>query len=535
MSPDEPLLEDTGRGFTVYYRNRSLYSSSEPRAGAQRRAAAARLADRALVLVPGLGLGYGLELLLQRLPAGSSLLCVETDPSLWALAASFPPPGHPRLTVVFGLQAAIGAARELGLHRFRRVQLVPLCGSYHLDRAGYDAILGSLEEEIRQFWQNRITLAHMSRLWLRNLFANLLALAVEAPAPPEWACVQPGGRPILVAGAGPSLEAALPRIARVRDRLTLLAVDTALPVLADAGLPPDWVYALDGQHYNLEDFLPARDRGLLLLCDLSSCPAVIRLFPHRGAFATRFAPLALFDRLQAAGLLPPELPPLGSVGVTAVQAALELTSGPVLLAGLDFCYPGGRTHARGAPSNRRALMACTRLAPPGSAAFQALAAHPRLQVAGKGGRRYPSDLVLRSYALQLQALARASGRLYDLGGEGLETGARPLPSDGELRAVLSAGPWPPVPPRAPFAPRPALVRDFLRGEAGLLRAAEKELEEALGQGAGTGSGPGPAVGQVDYLLLFSPEADPRRQAERGNLALALANARWLRARLQRLV
>ena len=40
---------------------------------------------------------------------------------------------------------------------------------------------------------------------------------------------------------------------------------------------------------------------------------------------------------------------------------------------------------------------------------------------------------------------------------------------------------------------------------------------------------------VDYLLLFSPEADPQRQAERGNLALALANARWLRARLQRLV
>jgi hypothetical protein len=540
MSADEPLLEDTGRGFTVILRGKNLYSSSEPREAARRRAAAARLADRALVLVPGLGLGYGLELLLQKLPAGSSLLCVETDASLWALAASSPPPRDPRLTLVFGLHAAIGAARELGLHRFRRVQLVPLCGSYHLDRAGYDAILRALEEEIRQFWQNRITLAHMSRLWLRNLFANLVALAaagssrravgVESPAPQERA----SARPILVAGAGPSLEAALPRIARVRDRLTLLAVDTALPILADAGLPPDWVYALEAQHYNLEDFLPARDPGLLLLCDLSSCPAVLRLFPRRGAFATRFAPLALFDRLQATGLLPPELPPLGSVGVTAVQAALDLTSGPVLLAGLDFCYPGGRIHARGAPSHRRALMACSRLAPPGSAAFEALAARPRLQVAGKAGRRYPSDLVLRSYALQLQALAKASGRLYDLGGEGLETGARPLPTDSELLAVLSAGPWPPAPSLPPFAPRPGQVRDFLRGEAGLLQAAESELEEALGKGAKPGSGPGPAVALVDYVLLATPEADPQRLAERGNLALALANARWLRARLERL-
>jgi hypothetical protein len=528
MSTAEPLLEDTGRGFTVIYRGKNLYSSTEPREGARRRAAAARLQDRSLVLVPGLGLGYGLELLLEKLPAGSRLLCVETDARLYALAAYFPPPRDPRLMLLASGQAAVAATRALGLHCFRRVQVVPLCGSYHLDRAGYDALRAGLQEEIRQFWQNRITLAHMSRLWLRNLFTNLLTLAScgEAGGPQERA----SARPILVAGAGPSLEAALPRIARVRERLTLLAVDTALPVLADAGLPPDWVYALDAQHYNLEDFLPAHDPGLTLLCDLSSCPNVLRLFPHRGAFATRFAPLALFDRLQAAGLLPPELPPLGSVGVTAVQAALSLTAGPVLLAGLDFCYPGGRTHARGAPSHRRALGACSRLAPLGMSAFETIAARARLRVAGKGGRRYSSDLVLRSYALQLRALAQASGRLYDLGEEGLETGARPLPSDGELQALLAAGPWPPALPLRPFAPRPAQVRDFLQSEAGLLQTAESELELALKRG----TGPGAAVARVDYVLLATPEADPQRQAAPGNLALALANARWLRARVERL-
>ncbi len=524
MSEDEPLLVDTGRGFTILHRGKNLYSSSEPRGGACRRAEAARLQERCLILVPGLGLGYGLERLLERLPAGSHLLCVETDPRLPALAASFPPPRDPRFTLALSRQAAVAAARALGLHRFRRVQAVPLCGSYHLDRAGYDGILQILEEEIRQFWQNRITLAHMSRLWLRNLFTNLAILASggEALAPPV-------DRPILVAGAGPSLEAARPRIARARERLTLLAVDTALPALDS--LAPDWVYALEGQHYNLEDFLPVRDPGLTLLCDLSSCPAVLRLFPRRRPFATRFHPLALFDRLQAAGLLPPELPPLGSVGVTAVQAALSLTAGPVLLAGLDFCYPDGRTHARGTPSHRRALAACSRLAPPGSGSLEALAARPLLRVAGKAGRQYQTDLVLRSYALQLRALAQANGRLYDLGAEGLETGARPLRTDGELEAVLGAGPWPPAPFLPPFSPQAAQVRDFLRAEVGLLQAAERELEKALQRGTGTG----PAVALVDYILLATPEADPRRLADRGNLALALANARWLRPRVERLL
>jgi hypothetical protein len=525
MTEDEPLLKDTGRGLTLYYRGRNLYSSSEPREAALRRAAAARLQERSLVLVPGLGLGYGLEELLARLPAGGALLCVETDPKLRALPAALVPTRDPRLRLAGTLPEALAAAQALGLHRFRRVEVVALCGSCHLDRAGYDAVRQSLEEDIRQFWQNRITLAHMSRLWLRNLFANLATLAAGGQ-PAVLEC----SRPILVAGAGPSLEEAVGRIAPVRERVTLLAVDTALPALAESGLAPDWVFALEAQHYNLEDFLPFRDPALALLCDLSSCPSVLRLFPRRQAFATRFHPLPLFDRLAAAGLLPPELPPLGSVGVTAVRAALSLTAGPVLLAGLDFCYPEGRTHARGTPSQRRALGSCSRLRPADSGLFEALTSRPLLRLAGKGGRQQVSDLVLRSYALQLRALAAKSGRLFDLGAVGLETGARPVRSAGELEALLSSGPWPPAPALPAFRASPDRLRGFLRAEAELLRAAEDELEQALQRGAG----PGPAVQAVDYVLLATPEADPQRQAERGNLALALANARWLRARVERL-
>ena len=79
--------------------------------------------------------------------------------------------------------------------------------------------------------------------------------------------------------------------------------------------------------------------------------------------------------------------------------------------------------------------------------------------------------------------------------------------------------------------QPAQVRDFLGAEAGLLRAAERELGQALQRGTGAGL----AVAQVDYILLATPEADPLRLAERGNLALALANAGWLRARVERLL
>jgi hypothetical protein len=359
-----------------------------------------------------------------------------------------------------------------------------------------------------------------------------VTLAGSGPAPPLVTA-----RPVLVAGAGPSLEAALPLIRRFRPRLTVLCADTALPVLAEAGLVPDWVYALEAQHYNLEDFLSCRDPSLLLLCDLCSCPAVLRLFPRRLPFATRFHPLALFDRLSAAGLLPPELPALGSVGVTAARAALELTAGPVLLAGLDLSYPDGRTHARGAPSHRRELAGCSRLTPMGMRPFEAIAGRPRLRLRGKGGAAVLSDLVLRSYSLQLQSFTAAAGRVFDLGSEGLETGARPLDS-GQLEGLLVKAP-PAAAALRPFRPGVAEVRRFLLREIGLLREAEAELRGRLGPRQGrertrAATPPAPALAAVEYVLLATPEADPERLAEMGNLGLALANARRLRGTLERL-
>ena len=538
MNQGEPRLADSGRGFTILYRDRNLYSPTDPLGGARQRAAAARLRARSLVFVPGVGLGYGLEELLRALPEASQLFCVETDSSLMALAlrGPVPLPRDPRLTLLAtdSPREAAAALRALGPHRFRRLQTVVLCGSYHLDREGYEAIRGALEEEIRLFWQNRLTLAHLSRLWLRNLFTNL------ASSPGSSSPLQPAGaQPIVVAGAGPSLDLCLPALKRVRARVTLLAADTALPALAEAGCPPDWVFALEAQQANLEDFLPYRDPGLHLLCDLTSAPGVTRLFPLKSYYCTRFHPLALFDRLAASGLLPTELPPLGSVGVAAVQAALGLTSGPVLLAGLDFAYPGGRTHARGTPSHRRTLCTCCRLRPPGLAEYEALQSRPLLNLPSVSGKPVRSDLVLSSYALQLQRIAGGTGRVYDLGGLGLPTGAAPLHSARELEGLLARRASTPASAPPAFRPSRSAVRAFLRAELELLLRAEQALASALAA-ARHGEPPAAAgwddpVREVEYVRLPVPEADPQRLAAPGNLALAAAHTRSLRALLGRLL
>ena len=82
MKPDEPRLTDTGGGVTVVYRNRNLYSPADPIGSALkrvRRFLAGPHLERSLVLVPSLGLGYGLQELLDGLPRSSRVVCIEAD------------------------------------------------------------------------------------------------------------------------------------------------------------------------------------------------------------------------------------------------------------------------------------------------------------------------------------------------------------------------------------------------------------------------------------------------------------------------
>ncbi|MBN1834260.1 MAG: DUF115 domain-containing protein [Spirochaetales bacterium] len=555
---DEPRLRETGRGLTIHYRGRYLYSSRDPAAAPRRQAGSARLEPGTLVFVPSLGLGYGLRELLERLPERCHVLCVEADPALMTLAAAsgIPLPHSDHLTIV-RLDAPAAAAallRSLRPWRFRRLAEVPLCSAHRLAPGVYRSIRETLEEEIRLFWQNKITLVEMSRLWLRNLIGNLPLL--------------PGARaahslkttaPIVVTGAGPSLERALEGLLAIRPRVRLLATDTSLPTLRAAGLRPDWVCVLEAQVHNLQDFVPDFDPSLHLVCDLTASPTVLHRFPQRTFFAARFHPLALFRRLSEHGILPTPLPPLGSVGVTAVELALRMTSGPVLLAGLDFSYLPGRTHARGAPAHLAPLSSGWRLRPPGTSAFEALLLRPRLALRGRSGSRVESDLTLSSYALQLERLIGASGRVYDLTGEGLPCGALPVQGPRAIERLLSRAsrqdrPGSPdtraeTPPR--FAPSPQAVETFCRAEAALLRRTEERLVELLEkppEGARGNAGAGKASDrprspggqelpawllEAGYLLLPIAESEPERILARPSLVQLLAGARYFQNLLRR--
>jgi hypothetical protein len=395
---------------------------------------------------------------LSQIPEDSAIIAVETDEALAALSREHLPPAltdNPRFKLALSLPND-GQAADLcafvrgvwGSRRFRRLAVVRLSGGWQTAPARYEALADALREEIACEWENALTLTRLGRRFTANAIRNLplLARGTGLADGPLF-----GEAPILVLGAGPSLDGLLDALAARPGGLSqpearpfrIICVDTALKSLYARGIKPDLAVALESQHWNLRDFTGLRAWKLPLAMDLSALPATAEaLGGDVRLFFTRWTALRLFGRLETAGLLPPEIPPLGSVGLSAVALALRLGSGPVLTGALDFSFTIDRFHARSTPGHLESLRLSTRLRPIiGGAAFRAGVS----AAVGKDGSPALTNPALKHYRRLFErefggAEAAANGnRLKDISGSGLRLGIETLPMEAALKLLTGTG------------------------------------------------------------------------------------------------
>jgi hypothetical protein len=287
------------------------------------------------------------------------MLLIEVDESLGAIAR--------RTLAADGIDAPVSdtaacvdayKALETGAEprRFRRVVEVRLSGGRSLHEEAYRRSLAAIDADISIRFRNRLSLVRMGRLWTRNVISNLGSMDWESVGP-----LSADGRPVVACGAGPSLDIAIPALRRLGKRAFVLACDTAAGALAKAGIVPDAIVCLEGQVYNLEDFLPLDGAPAGIVVDLTSHPSSYRATGGRRTLTlSEYTESAFLSRLKAAGLPVAPVPPLGSVGVLAIRIAREL-GGPVVVAGLDFSFIQGATHCAGSPADLRSRRSETRL------------------------------------------------------------------------------------------------------------------------------------------------------------------------------
>lgn len=181
--------------------------------------------------------------------------------------------------------------------------------------------------------------------YLLNTLRNARAIAAEGDAA---ALAGVGvGVPAIVVGAGPSLDRNLPDIATYRDRALIIAADTSLRPLLSAGVHPDLVVALDPTETNarhLTDLPPCPNT--YLVAEGSLDPEALPHFAGR-TFFFNVSDHHPWPWLRSLGIGRGRLRAWGSVLTTAFDLSLVMGCNPILFAGADLAFTGGRPYARG--------------------------------------------------------------------------------------------------------------------------------------------------------------------------------------------
>jgi len=157
--------------------------------------------------------------------------------------------------------------------------------------------------------------------------------------------------PGVVVTSGPTLDRVLPHLKEARARVALIAVDSAVPSLAGAGITPDIAVSIDPQQHVCEHFAYGWSDTIPIVFSSTSYPLASRRRP--GFFSLNTHPVSqLLEELRpgATGSIDSLT---GTVAGDAVLLAHRLGLSPIALAGFDFCFPGHVIYSRNTAYQRR--------------------------------------------------------------------------------------------------------------------------------------------------------------------------------------
>lgn len=364
---ETPSLVETRQGVSVLYKGHFLYSKYDPSKAILNIISNLSIPEYSIVLVFSPVLWLGLKELLAKLPESSSIAVFEYEKPLYDFALeNFPKElkDHFKNKIqIFNKSDIKNYFTFIQKQHFRKCLKIDFSAGSALYKDDYDDILSLTQKVIDQFWKNRLTLIKFGRLYSKNIFKNLTLLSDAIPLTSLYQTVN---KPILVLGAGESLDKTILKLKKNFSRFFIICVDAAASPLLDNGITPDAIIAVEGQQVIEKSYIgsPA-DSKCLLIMDLVSRNHIPYITKGKYSFfISNYADMNFFELLKGSNLLPPVIKPLGSVGLVAMEIALKLRKDiniPVFFSGLDFSYSVGITHAKGTAAHKGLLFSNNKL------------------------------------------------------------------------------------------------------------------------------------------------------------------------------
>ncbi len=277
------------------------------------------------------------------------------------------------------------------------------------------------------------TLVRNARITLRNVAMNLPHYLASPGV--EVLADRAKGFPAVLVAAGPSLAKNLDKLAALRDRAVIIAVQTVLKTLLAHGIRPHFVTSLDYHEISAEFFRQLGDaQGVRLVAEPKANWTVLDAFPGQ----THVLRSSFVD-----DLLQQHAPPRGALRAGSTVAHLSyylaehLGCDPIIFVGQDLSFSEGLYYPPGTPIeqiwapelgrfNTLEMKQWERVARQRSGLRKVLDVH---------GREVYTDEQLYVYAEQFQAdFTGARGRIIQASEGGMRlAGAQQMPFDDAVR------------------------------------------------------------------------------------------------------
>lgn len=436
---EKPCKVWSEQGFFVNYKNRSLYSKYNPSKSILTLVNNQNILPGTLVLAISPVLDYGLKELEEKLPKDSFIFAVEMEDSLAQFIKDEETLKSLTKTTLIPKNEAYDFPKIIHQKpwagRFRRVIRLDFSGGAAFHKEFYDRLQESLVLSIKQYWANRVTIQKFGKKWHKNLFKNLSILE-------ETICIDSFigkiEKPLVVIGAGKSAVDGIQLIKKHPDDFFILCVDTSFSLLDQNHITPNGIVLEEAQNAIRESFIGADRKNIVVFAGLSSVSHPLKNPNKLCYFATRFAETDFWENLSKQEGFPYEMPPYGSVGLSAVNLALSFridNSIPVFLYGLDFSFEAGTTHASGTTAHKRLLR--TNKKNRSFENYSCYAPHA-LSTQDKFGFTTYTLPVLKTYRDLLEGYFSGTENLWDCGKSGLKLGL-PLISKEDAEKLCSYG------------------------------------------------------------------------------------------------
>ncbi|MCL1911334.1 MAG: DUF115 domain-containing protein [Leptospirales bacterium] len=337
-----------------------VHSRFDPRVEAIRFSAETS-AEHDLYIVFGMGFAYHIEALLAKIPAASNMLVIEKEAAMLKAALKYRDLSalfeDSRLNILIAPSEDELAGTLKGKSSLK-VSFITHRGSHQINEEYYASMLELCRSYLSTKEVNIATLAKFEKVWTANIARNIAPFIKSTPIKNFYGKF--AGIPAIVVSAGPSLCESLGFIRESVSKAVIIAVDTAMPVLAKAEIQPHFCVAVDPQLVNARYFEALPKLDTLLVADPTVHPSVFHLY--RGPAAVTGVAFDIMKWIENICGEKGEITHGGSVSTNAFDLARRLSCSPIILAGQDLSFTGGRAHAKGSYMEEQIFLKTNRLA-----------------------------------------------------------------------------------------------------------------------------------------------------------------------------